>query len=196
MSSVSGAAASVARAEPPVGAGVVAAGVAELAAGLCQSIAHTCASGSGRAAPQWDQARGAAVQAVFLRARAERAASANALAYAAARDALGQPAGAVPDGDVRLQSALTVSAETLLEIEAVAVDCAVLAAEIAAHCIPELRADAAGAAELAATAGRTAAALVEINLAVGGDDQRRRSARILVEAAVAASGRAREAVLD
>jgi hypothetical protein len=185
-----------------MGAGVIAAGVAELAAGLCESIARTCAGvGAGPGAQAsggggWEEARGAAVQASVLRGRAERAAAANAVAYAAARDALRQPATPAGERDALLHARLTSSADTLLEIVAIAVDCAVLSAEIASRCVPELRPDAAGAAELAAAAGRSAASLVEINLALGAGDERRLRAQALVEAAVSASAGARQAVLD
>jgi len=78
---------------------------------------------------------------------------------------------------------LVAAAEALLSIAATASDCAALASEIAAHCEPELRADAAGAAALAAAAAGVAASLVEINLALAPGDARRARARELARAA-------------
>jgi formiminotetrahydrofolate cyclodeaminase len=60
-----------------------------------------------------------------------------------------------------------------LELARVATDVAVLATETARHCDPDVRADAAAAASLAAGAARAAAHLVEVNLAVAPDDARR-----------------------
>ena len=91
-----------------------------------------------------------------------------------------------------LRAALVAAADALLAITATAADCAALAAEIAAHCEPELRADAAGAAELAAAAAGVAASLVEINLALTPGDPRRVRARALVQTAESESRRARE----
>jgi formiminotetrahydrofolate cyclodeaminase len=113
---------------------------------------------------------------------------------AAARDALA--AGIQPGAsgrDANLRAALIRAADTLLSIAATGADCAGLAAEVAAHCVPELRADAGGAAELATSAARAAARLVEINLALLPGDERRERARMIVVTAEAQRARARTA---
>jgi methenyltetrahydrofolate cyclohydrolase len=179
-------AAGLAASSPPTGAGIVAAGVAGLTAGLNESIARASLG-------SWDQARGAAVQALTLRRRAEAAGRDNAQAYAAARTALGQRAIATGTGrDAALRAVLVDAADALLSIAATASDCAALAGEIAAHCEPELRADAAGAAALAASAAGVAASLVEINLALTPGDARRAKARELAQGAEASRVGARE----
>jgi formiminotetrahydrofolate cyclodeaminase len=181
-------AAELAQASPPVGVGVVAAGMVCLAAGLTESIAR--ASGAG-----WTGASGAAVQALTLRRRAEQAGSDDTSAYALARAALARST--TPSGgtgrDGALRGALIAAADALLAIAATAADCATLAAETAAHCEPAIRADAAGAADMAAAAAGVAASLVEINLALGPSDERRVRARELVRVAESARHRAREA---
>lgn len=170
-------AADLAAGSPPTGAGIVAAGVVGLAAGLSESIARASLD-------SWDQAGGAAVQALTLRRRAEAAGRDDAQAYAAARTALGQRAVSTGTGrDAALRAVLVAAADALLSIAATASDCAALAGEIAAHCRPELRADAAGAAALAAAAAGVAASLVEINLALAPGDARRARARELARAA-------------
>jgi formiminotetrahydrofolate cyclodeaminase len=176
----------LAHASPPAGAGVVAAGVASVAAGLAESIARASLS-------FWTEATGVAVQALVLRRRADAAGRANAEAYTAARQWLDQRAEPrEPGRDAMLRAALFAAADALLVVTAAAADCATLAAEIAAHCSPELEADAAAAAELAATAARAAGSLVEINLALTPMDPRRVRARALVETAESESRRARE----
>jgi formiminotetrahydrofolate cyclodeaminase len=176
----------LAHASPPAGAGVVAAGVASVAAGLSESIARASLS-------IWTEASGVAVQALVLRRRADAAGRDNAEAYATARRWLDQRAEPrAPGRDAMLRAALFAAADALLVITAAAADCATLAAEIAAHCTPELEADAAAAAELAATAARAAGSLVEINLALTPLDPRRVRARVLVQTAESESLRARE----
>jgi len=166
---------------------VIAAGVVGMAAGLCESIARYSLAA-------WPDGRGAAVQAATLRARANETAAANARAYTAARDALQTPAESGTTGrDATLRAALLSAADTLLAIASSAGDCAGLAAEIARGCAPGLRADAAGAAELATAAARAAAALVDINLALLPGDERRARVRAIVAAAEAECVRAREA---
>jgi methenyltetrahydrofolate cyclohydrolase len=174
-------------ASPPEGAGVLAAGVVAMAAGLCESIARG-------GLEDWGDARGAAVQAATLRERAAEAGLANRHAYVRARDALGRAGQEEGTGrDAALRAALVAAADTLLTVAAGAADCAGLAAEIAGGCQASLRADAVGAAELAAAAARSAAGLVDINLALLPSDERRVQVRMWVEAAEAARRRAREA---
>jgi formiminotetrahydrofolate cyclodeaminase len=179
-------AAELAASAPPTGAGIVAAGVVGLAAGLSESIARASLD-------SWDQARGSAVQALTLRRRAEEAGRDDAQAYGAARTALGERARSTGTGrDAALRAVLMAAADALLAITDTASDCAALAAEIAGHCEPELRADAAGAAELAAAAAGVAASLVEINLALAPGDVRRVRARELARAAQSSGVGARE----
>ncbi len=141
--------------------------MAGVAAGLAESIARDSLS-------TWTEATGVAVQALVLRRRADTAGRDNAEAYATARRWLAERADPRATGrDAMLQAALLAAADALLVITAAAADCATLAAEIAAHCRPELEADAAAAAELAATAARAAASLVDINLALTPSDTRR-----------------------
>jgi formiminotetrahydrofolate cyclodeaminase len=176
----------LAHTSPPAGAGVVAAGVASVAAGLAESIARVSLS-------LWTEATGVAVQALVLRRRADAAGRDNAEAYTTARRWLDQRADPRASGrDAMLRAALFAAADALLVITAAAADCATLAAEIAAHCTPELEPDAVAAAELAATAARAAGSLVEINLALAPLDPRRVRARALVKTAESESRRARE----
>ncbi len=173
---------------PVEGAGVLSAGVVSLAAALCESIARGSLE-------RWEEARGAAIQAATLRRRSGEAGATNARSYAAARDALAQtPHPGVTGRDAALRAALIAAADTLLAIAAVAADCAGLAAEITGRCEPALRADAAGAAELAAAAARSAAALVEINLVLLPGDERRERAIAIVAAAETDRERARAVV--
>jgi formiminotetrahydrofolate cyclodeaminase len=177
----------LATASPVEGAGVLAAGVVGLAAGLCESVARATLAA-------WEQAGGTAIQAAALRVRAGEASVANARAYASARAALAADPGSGATGrDAMLRASLLRAADTLLTIADTGADCAGLAAEIAAHCLPGLRPDAAGAAELAASAVRTAAGLVQANLALLPGDERRQRAAAIVLAAEAQRGLAREA---
>jgi formiminotetrahydrofolate cyclodeaminase len=169
---------------PVEGAGVVAAGVLELASALTESIARASLD-------SWTEARGAAIQAATLRARAHQAGIANARAYAAARAALArQPQQGVTGRDAALLAALVAAADTLLAIATTGADVAGLAAEVAARCEPALRADAAACTELAVSAVRSAATLVDINLALLPGDQRREQVRSIATAAESARSRA------
>jgi methenyltetrahydrofolate cyclohydrolase len=173
---------------PSEGAGALAAGVVGLAAALCESIARGSLG-------MWAQGGGAAIQAAALRARATAAAADNALAYEAAREALERrPDPRATGREGELLAVLVAAADTLLTIAATGADCAGLAAEIACRCQPTLRVDAAGAAELAAAAARTAASLVDINLALLPGDARRQQANAIVAGAETARARARQAV--
>ena len=177
----------LATANPVEGAGVLAAGVVGLAAGLCESVARATLEA-------WEQAGGAAIQAAALRARAGEASVANARAYADARAALTAAPGSGATGrDAMLRASLLGAADTLLTIADTGADCAGLAAEIAAHGLPGLRPDAAGAAELAASAVQTAIGLVRANLALLPGDERRQRAEAIALAAEAQRARARDA---
>jgi formiminotetrahydrofolate cyclodeaminase len=178
----------LALASPPDGAGVLAAGVAELAAGLCESVARDSLD-------HWSEGAGAAMQAATLRSRSGAAAAANAHAYTVARAALAQePGHGIAGRDAALRAVLVRAADTLLMIGAAGADCAALAAEIAARCRPGLRADAAAAAELAVAVVRSAAALLDINLALLPGDERRERASEMIASAEASRTLARAAV--
>lgn len=179
-------AAALAPASPTPGAGVVAGGIVTLVAGLCESVARASVD-------SWEDGRGAVVQAVELRRRAQALAAENAAAYQAARERLAAPAGQT-GRDAALRAALMRAADAPLGICTTAADCAVLAAALAHDVDPNSRVDAVGAAELAAGAARAAAALVDINLALLPGDPRRTQARECVAAAEAACVRAREAL--
>jgi formiminotetrahydrofolate cyclodeaminase len=178
-------AAALAPSTPTPGAGVVAGGIVTLVAGLCESVARASMDG-------WEDGRGAVVQAVELRRRAQALAAENAAAYNAARARLAEPHSAGHDGALR--AALLRSADAPLGICATAADCAVLAAALAHDVDPNSRVDAVGAAELAAGAARAAAALVDINLALLPGDERRLRAAECVAAADDACLRARESL--
>jgi formiminotetrahydrofolate cyclodeaminase len=172
-------------ADPPEGAGVLAAGVAEMSAALCESLARNSLE-------DWCEARGLVIQAATIRARARSAGDDNARSYSRARTALTRPGRAGETGrDAELRADLIAAAETLLRIAAVSADCVSLAATLAGECRPEWRPDAAGAAELAAGAAVTAAGLIDINLALLPEDERRQRARVIVAAAEVDRHRAR-----
>lgn len=175
---------------PPAGAGVLAAGTVELAAGLCESILLESLDVT-------LDARGLGIQARTLRSRARAAGFADAIAYRRARETLVRPPRPGETGrDAALRAELMAAAEAALDVAAVAGDCAALGAELARVCPPEWRPDAAGAAELAAACVRAAALLVEVNLALLPEDERRERARAIVVAAEAELERARRALRD
>jgi formiminotetrahydrofolate cyclodeaminase len=145
----------------------------------------------------WDGAAGAVAQAERLRGRAEPLAQADAVAYERALAALRQPRDGDPDvRNAAIGLALEGAAAVPLEIAEVAVDVAELAATVAEHGNPNLRGDAAAAAELAVAAARIGAGLVEINLGATKSDERIVRGTALVAAAVGAAARARDAALS
>lgn len=173
----------LARRGPGPAVGSAAALVTATAAALVAKAARTSTA-------HWDGAPAAAAQAEALRARAAPLAQADADAYAAAVARLDEPREEDPDRrNFQLGRALDAAAVIPLRIAATAADVAALAAEVAEHGNPSLRPDATGAALLAEGAARTAAHLVEVNLAVGPDDERVREARACVDAAGAAVAR-------
>lgn len=140
----------------------------------------------------WEDAEAAAAQAESLRARVAPLAQADADAYAAALDRLS--AGGEPESerrDFQLGRALTAAAEIPWRIADAAADVAELAALVAERGALASRPDAVGAAMLAEASARTAAHLVEVNLAVGADQELTRRC----EAAVSAAGQALERAL-
>lgn len=171
----------LARATPVPGAGPAAALVTAAAAALAAMAARSSRE-------SWPDAGAAAAQADALRARAVKLAreDADALeAYLAARGPTAETRRAARD--FRLGRALDEAADVPLAIAETACDVAMLAAEVADHCVGDVRPDAASAALLAHGAARSAAHLVEVNLAAGPDDQRVKRAHELVRAAGAAA---------
>jgi methenyltetrahydrofolate cyclohydrolase len=160
--------------------GPLAAVVAALAASLLAAAAD-------RSRDDWDGAAGARAQAQALRRRALSLAQGDADAYADARAALAQRGGPTdPETrNIRIGEAVSLAGRVPLEIGATAGDIAQLAGEVATHGNPEIRADAAIAAILAAGAARAAAQLVEVNLVA--DQQSVALARHQADAAVAAA---------
>ncbi|HET9121539.1 MAG TPA: cyclodeaminase/cyclohydrolase family protein [Solirubrobacterales bacterium] len=171
------------------GIGPVAALVVALAAGVVREAAR-------RSDGEWDEASGASAQAGALRNHAVRLAredlDAHVAASGALRAALERGEGRTA-GDAPLAPALARAADLPLEIAEVAVDLAELAALTAEHGTSDLRADAAGAAQLAAGAVAAAEHLIAVNLATGPGDERVARVGQLRVAADAASDRARNA---
>lgn len=128
----------------------------------------------------------AAAQAESLRMRAERLAQADAEAYAAAARRLHGRDGR----DAELGRALDEAAAVPLQIAETAADVAELSAALMERVPADTRPDLAGAALLAAGAARTAAHLVEVNLAVAAGDERLERARGAADAAAAAAAAA------
>ena len=171
------------RATPVPGAGPAAALVTAVSAALAAMAARSSRD-------TWAEAGAAVAQAEALRARAVTLAreDAEALeAYLAARNDSGE---ARPDArDFRLGTALDRAADVPLAIAEAACDAVLLAAEVAARCEGDVRADAASAALLAEGAARAAAHLVEVNLAAGPDDARVARAHELAREATDAARR-------
>jgi formiminotetrahydrofolate cyclodeaminase len=139
------------------GAGFVAAQTAAHAARLVATVA--------RETTGWDDAAGMAAQANGLAERLEELAEADAEAFEAALAALAASARDLP---MRMEHA----AEVPLAIARTAADVAEAARVAAERCDGVLRADAAGAAALAAGAAHAASHLVRANLMVTQDDPR------------------------
>lgn len=113
----------------------------------------------------WSSSAGAAAQAAALADRLGALAADDAAVFTAALEALEQSA---PDLTARMEAA----AEVPLQIAVAAADVAEAARLAAERCDGLLRADAAGAAALAAGASLAAAHLVRANLTVTTDDDR------------------------
>ena len=178
-------------AETPAPAGGSVAAVALAAAAALAAMAARFSR------EHWDGAAGAVAQAERLRARAEPLARADAEAYERALAALRQPRHGDPDArNAAIGRALEGAAAVPLEIAEIAGDVAELAATVAEHGNPNLRGDAAAAAELAVAAARIGAGLVEINLGATKSDDRIVRGAALVAAAVGAAARARAAALS
>jgi formiminotetrahydrofolate cyclodeaminase len=161
---------------PTPGAGAVAALTAGMAAGLVGMVAGASLS--------WGEAPAVAAQATALRRRLAPLAAANAQAYEDALASLALPESVHPDARSHaIVTALDRAADIPLRIVGAANDVAFLAAEAAHWGEPALRPDATAAALLAAGAARSAAHLVEVNLATGPEDERVLRARSLAASA-------------
>ncbi|MFQ5425941.1 MAG: cyclodeaminase/cyclohydrolase family protein [Gaiellales bacterium] len=159
--------------------------VAALSATMAAALVAMCAR---FAEGHWDAASGAVSQAEARRARLEPLARADAEAYLAALEAMrGGGGGRQEERDSALAQALGRAAELPLEIAEAAADVAELAHLVCVQGNPNVRADAAASACLAASASRAAAPLVEVNLAAEAGDRRVLRARRAAEAARAAS---------
>jgi methenyltetrahydrofolate cyclohydrolase len=158
--------------EPAPGGGAAAAVTGALAAGLVAMAARFSDA-------QLPAAADVARQADDLRARAAALADQDAAAYGAVLGAYRLPR----DGDgaqrrERITAALYRAATVPLEIAEIAAQVAGLAAGLAEAGNPNLRGDAITAAHLAEASARSAAALVDINVRLGGlpDELSRRAA--------------------
>ena len=149
----------LAAARPAPGGGSAAALAVALAAALCAMTADLSARQLAQAPQLADESRS-------LLRRAAPLAQADADAYADVLAALRAPG--QPDGrqrEERVSAALARASEVPLEVAEIGDRVATLAADIADRGNPAVRGDALAAAQLAAAAVRTAAALVQINLA-------------------------------
>lgn len=173
------------------GGGSAAAAALAMAAGLIVKAARA-------SAPAWEHAPATAAQAQALRARVEPLVQADAEVYDAARSALSLARRQASEaGDDRRRNwalgvALERAGEVPLLIAQAAEDVAALGAETAACGEPDSRGDAVVACVLAEGAGRAALHLVEINLAVSENDER----RVLLEGLAAGMAAARSRALS
>jgi methenyltetrahydrofolate cyclohydrolase len=148
---------------PAPGGGGAAAVTCALAAGLVAMAARFSDA-------QLPGAADVAHQADQLRQRAAGLADQDAAAYGAVLDAYRLPRDADGDGGERprrIEAALRGAAEVPLEIAEIAEQVAGLAADVAAGGNPNLLGDTVAAAHLAEASARSAAALVDINVALG-----------------------------
>jgi methenyltetrahydrofolate cyclohydrolase len=170
---------------PAPSGGAAAALTGALAAGL---VAMAARFSDAQLAGAADIAR----QADQLRERVAGLADEDATAYRAVLDAYHLP----PDGDGdgaerqrRIEAALHGAAVVPLEIAEIAAQVAGLAGRVAAGGNPNLRGDSVAAAHLAEASARSAAALVDINVALGGlpGDLSRRAVGAVATAQAAAA---------
>jgi formiminotetrahydrofolate cyclodeaminase len=144
-------------------------GVGSAAAETAGTAARIVADVARETGGAWSGAAGAAAQAATLAERLDVLADVDAQVFTGALEALAQ-------GSDDLQSRLEAAAAVPLEIAETAADVAGAALHVAERCDGFLRADAAGAAALAAGAALAAAQLVRANLALAPDDERVRRA--------------------
>jgi methenyltetrahydrofolate cyclohydrolase len=153
-------------------------------AAIAGALAASLVAMGARFSDQWEDAAGAVAQAEALRARLLPLADEDAIAYENFLLARRMSHEVEPEvRDAAIGDALSRAADVPLAIAEAAHDVASLAADLADRGNPNLRGDAATAALLAEAATRSAANLVEINLATREDDERIARARDLVETA-------------
>ena len=155
--------------QPAPGGGSAAALVGAMAAALCAKVAHFSDDG------------GSVAQAAALCRRLTSLAEEDARLFTVALSELDRR-----DDDFKLGRALEQAADAPLRIAEACADVAGLASALAAGSSVH-QADARSAAALAAGAARAAALLVEVNLGVGGDDERVELAQRLTAQAEAAA---------
>jgi formiminotetrahydrofolate cyclodeaminase len=133
----------------------------------------------------WPEARGVAAQAESLRERALRLVDEDAEAYRRALEArAAHDKGEPPERrDWALGRVTAAAAEPPLALARLAADVADLCAATAARAEPDVHADVAAAATLAAAVARGAWALVAVNLTALPGDERVREADLLASAA-------------
>ena len=170
----------VAARTPAPGGGGAAALTGALAAGLVAMAARFSAAqlpGAGELAGRADQ----------LRHRAAELVDEDAEAYTRVLAAFGLPRADKQRGG-RIREALERAAAIPQEMTEIAAQVAEMAAQLAAGGNPNLRGDSISAALLAEASARSAACLVDINVALGnlGDDLSRRAAGALAAAHIAA----------
>ena len=170
----------VAARTPAPGGGGAAALTGALAAGLVAMAARFSAAqlpGAGELAGRADQ----------LRHRAAELVDEDAEAYGSVLDAFALPRADEQRG-ARIREALERAAAIPQEMTEIAAQVAEMAAQLAAAGNPNLRGDSISAALLAEASARSAACLVDINVALGnlGDDLSRRAAGALAAAHIAA----------
>jgi methenyltetrahydrofolate cyclohydrolase len=168
----------VSSSEVAPGGGSVAAVAVAMAAGLVTMAARLSRGG-------WQDAAGAAAQSETLRLRVTPLVERNVEAYVEAVATLRSPS-----DDDETGRALDRAAEIPLEIARAAADVGALAALVAEQGEPSLRPDVATAALLSQAAARTAATLVEVNLATIEGDDRIAAAHEFAAAAEAAAKQA------
>ncbi len=161
------------------------------AAAVTAAMAAALVAMTARGTADWPEGPGIASQARALRQRLLELGDEDVRVYAAVLAAMRPTAGDPgPRRDFELGQALVAAAEVPLAIAEAAADVAELAALATSAAKPSLRPDAAAAAALAEAAARSAAHLVEVNLATVEGDARSGRAAALIEAARAARSRA------
>jgi formiminotetrahydrofolate cyclodeaminase len=162
-----------------------ASGGGPLAALVTASAAELLARIARASKDEWAEGAGVAAQAESLRDRVTPLAELATQAYDQAIGAAG--------GDYEFGRAYARAAEPPLLIAEAAADVTELAALVAQHADPALRADAVAAGLVAAGCARAAAELVAVNLTVSANDERVRRAELLAEGAARAADVARTA---
>ena len=151
----------VAARSPAPGGGGATAMTAALAAGLVAMAARFSVA-------QLPDAEDLAATADQLRCRAAELVAEDAQAYGRVLDAFALPRDAEGERDRRVREALERAAAVPHEMTEIAAQVAAMAARVAGAGNPNLRGDSVSAAILAAASARSAACLVDINVALGG----------------------------